>query len=463
MIESRVEGVGLVGPDSITAEIADFVEGFRTDKASSFAREQATLHLADTVGVALAAALHPATQITLRQVSPRSEGATLWGQKASASVLDAAWANGVAAHALDFDDTSMLSGAHLSASVVPAVFAIGESLGAPGADVLAAYMVGHEVGEKVGHTLPSMESYARGWHGTAIHGIMASVAGAARILGLRGRELVMAFGIAASMAAGLRRNTGTMTTALHSGNAARNGLLAALLAKEGFTANGKIFDGQLSYWDAFRWEGSPGRSVRLFPLGNPLGFEKPGVGIKPYPCGSPLFSVAEGMLSWKRELDLSAEDVESVHCAIHPNAYEIAVFDPPIDTMQAKACCVYGRLGLEEFNESAMTNSEVIRIMGLVDARELEGYEWTTDIRYECEPPTLLELKLRGEPALTKFVDKVKGYPGGGLLASDDIRAKFLACSTDALGARRAEQLLETLLRPEQVGDWREVANRLAS
>jgi hypothetical protein len=80
------------------------------------------------------------------------------------------------------------------------------------------------------------------------------------------------------------------------------------------------FDGPLGFWDVFRWQGRPGAPVELAEPGRPLGFEAPGVGIKPYPCGSPLFSVAEGMLAWKRELRFAAEEVEAVRAEIHPSA-----------------------------------------------------------------------------------------------------------------------------------------------
>ncbi|HBY95157.1 MAG: MmgE/PrpD family protein [Ardenticatenaceae bacterium] len=455
-----------------TDEICSFVEKFRLADASSYAREQAILHIIDTIGVALAASSDPATQIALRQVEPKPRGAVAWGQEQHYATGDAAWVNGIAAHAFDFDDTSMLSGAHLSAGIVPAVIALGEQLGVPGAAILEAYIVGHEVAEKVGATLPSMESYARGWHGTAVHAEIGSAAGAAKLLGLQGPALAQAFGIAASLASGIRRNTGSMTTALHSGNAASNGIIAASLARDGFTANPAIFDGPASFFDAFCWRGEPGAPIALVPLGRPLGFEDPGVGIKPYPMGSPLFSVAEGMLAWKHELGFRPEDLVSVKCALHPNAYEVegvATTRAPQNAMQAKysvpyvvaAISVFGALGLEQFSETALADPEVNRIIPLVEVGQLEGTSWTSGVGQEVEPPTRLELRLQGRAPLVKMVNKVRGYPGGGLFTVEETRRKFFDCVRRIWPRDRAEAALETLLGIEKIGQWRKEAELL--
>lgn len=438
----------------ITSALCRFIETFTLSSASARAREQAAIHVADTVGVAVAAAAHPATRMALAVVDAADRGPVVWGQSRAAHLRDAAWVNGIAAHALDFDDTSMLTSAHLSTSVVPAVLTLGDHLDRSGAAVLEAYIVGHEVGEKIGHTLPAMESYARGWHGTAVHGVFGSAAGAARLLGLRGERLAAMFGIAGSMASGLRRNTGTMTTALHAGNAARNGIVAALLAQEGFTGSQNLFDGPLSFWDVYKWQGQTGPPPQLVAPGKPLGFEDPGVGIKPYPCGSPAFSVAEGMLAWKRELGFDAAEVEAASAFIHPSAHEICTFDPPRDVMQAKysvpyligAIAVFGALGNDEFSELALAHPGIARIMPLVTGGVLEGAQWTSDVRYEVEPPTRLSLKLKGRPVMEKIVDKVRGYPQGGLFTREEAGQKFLGCTSAVLGAQRAREALDRLL-----------------
>lgn len=446
-----------------TEKLCQFIESFNLEDISAYAREQAIIHIIDTIGVALAATTNSATQIAMAQIGTESTGVTLWGQQLRASLVNAAWVNGVAAHALDFDDTSMISAAHLSASIVPAVMALAEHLSATGAEALEAYIVGHEIGEKVGATLPSMESYSRGWHGTAIHGVIGSTAGVAKLLRLQGSALANAFGIATSLAGGVRRNTGSMTTALHTGAAARNGIMAGLLARDGFTSDQAIFDGPLSFWDVFCWAGEAGKTVELVTPGDPLGFESPGVGIKPYPMGSPLFSVAEGMLAYKKELDFTAGEVESVKCALHPSAYHVegvAQIKVPQDEMQAKysvpyvvaAISVFGALGLDEFSESAIRNPDVLRIIPLVEVRELEEYKWTTDVRYETEAPTRIELKLKGHPSpYVKFVDAVKGYPQGGLYTQNEIGQKFLKCATMSLQRDHAESLLNVLFKLEAV------------
>jgi 2-methylcitrate dehydratase PrpD len=161
--------------------------------------------------------------------------------------------------------------------------------------------------------------------------------------------------------------------------------------------------------------------------------------------------------------------VERVTAFIHPSAYDICSFDAPRDVMQAKysvpyivgAISVFGALGLAAFAESALGHPETRRIMPLVTGGVLEGAEWTSDVRYETEPPTRLSLKLKGRPVLEKLVDRVRGYPVGGLFTRDEAAAKFLDCTASVLGDR-AQSVLQRLLDIEQVGDVRSLVRDLA-
>src|SRR5947209_6471341 len=194
----------------------------------------AKVGILDTVGVTLAGSAEPAAQIVAR-LCPSSTGASrVFGTAGGASALDAALINGTAAHALDFDDCNNTLGGHPSAPILPALFALGG--GVSGKAFIAAYAVGVECETKLARAV-HFHHYEKGWHPTSTLGTFGSAAACGHLMRLTPEQLANALALAASMASGIKANFGTMTKPFHIGHAARNGLLAALLAREGMTAN----------------------------------------------------------------------------------------------------------------------------------------------------------------------------------------------------------------------------------
>jgi len=132
--------------------------------------------------------------------------------------VNAAFANGILMHAIDFDDHYILS--HTTMCILPAVLAVGESMGATGKDLLLAYIIGNEVYSKV-QKCTSTEPWYRGFHGSGIWGSLGAVVAAGKLLKLNKEQMTMAWGIACSTFCGVKRNMGTMTKPYHSGRAAR--------------------------------------------------------------------------------------------------------------------------------------------------------------------------------------------------------------------------------------------------
>jgi 2-methylcitrate dehydratase PrpD len=168
---------------------------------------------------------------------------TVIGRKTKVSLIDAALANGVAAHALDCDDTRG------SAPILAAVIALAEHRGQGGTAILVAYAAGIETTERLGEAMPGHHS--AGWHPTGTLGTVAAAAAAGRLLGLDAARLERALGIAATQAAGLQRNRGTASKPLNAGKAAANGLLAALLAERGFNCAPNGIEGQLGFGEVY--------------------------------------------------------------------------------------------------------------------------------------------------------------------------------------------------------------------
>jgi 2-methylcitrate dehydratase PrpD len=164
-----------------------------------------------------------------------SGNASLVGRREKTSPSSAALINGAASHALDYDDVNFSMGGHPTVTVVPALLALGEQMKAPGRLFIESFVAGYETSGRVGR-LVSPSHYEKGFHVTGTVGSFSAAAAAGRMLGLTEKQLAVAFGIAATQAAGLKSNFGTMCKPLHAGTASEHGLRAARLAAKGFTA-----------------------------------------------------------------------------------------------------------------------------------------------------------------------------------------------------------------------------------
>ena len=196
---------------------------------------RAAVALCDTVGVILAGAVEPVAQLIREHAGEEGRGdCHIFGVSQMAGPDNAALANGVAAHALDYDDMCFVSMAHPSCALVPAILAAGEIANASGRAILEGYIVGFEIECRLGAVMNPRHYHVRGWHCTSSIGTVGAAAAAARVLGLSPVAVAHALGIAASSACGLKQNFGTMVKPLHAGIAARNGLMAARLAPKRF-------------------------------------------------------------------------------------------------------------------------------------------------------------------------------------------------------------------------------------
>jgi 2-methylcitrate dehydratase PrpD len=225
-----------------TRALVERVRAIRYEEIPDEAREVARHCLLDFLGCALAGAGEPLTDILVAQLVAGEEGsrARLIGRRERATLQTAALVNGAAGHALDFDDTHTAMG-HPSAPVVPALLALGESRSADGKAFLAALVAGIEMECRLG-LLCGQGHYAAGFHSTATFGTFGAAAACAHLLDLDEAAWLNAVGLAGTQAAGLKSGFGTMAKPFHAGRAASAGLLSALLARGGFTAQPAILE-----------------------------------------------------------------------------------------------------------------------------------------------------------------------------------------------------------------------------
>ena len=216
---------------SITEALAEFASALTLEQIPERTRAVARHCLMDMVGVTLAGKSEPLSEMLLAQIEDEGGAphASLIGTHERTSASQAALYNGSAAHALDYDDVLGVFTGHPTVAVMPAVLALAERHGKDGAAVVTAFVAGVEVLARIG-AMMSKGHYARGWHATGTIGAIGAAAGCANLLGLDAEATNRAMGIAATQAAGLKSNFGTMSKPLHAGKAASNGLLAASLA-----------------------------------------------------------------------------------------------------------------------------------------------------------------------------------------------------------------------------------------
>src|ERR1700730_16875592 len=225
------------GP-TLATRLAAKICAFRPEDMTARALSEARTAIVDTIGCALSGIPEPCAQILLETpgVADAAGPALVFGTSHRTSALDATLINGTASHALDYDDVSGVMGGHHSAPVTAPIFALGEQLKVSGRQALAAYVIGVETEVRLSRAV-NFHHYEKGWHPTATLGTFGAAAASAHLLGLDPRQTAIALALAASLASGIKATSGTMTKPLHVGHAARNGLMAALLAADGFTAN----------------------------------------------------------------------------------------------------------------------------------------------------------------------------------------------------------------------------------
>jgi 2-methylcitrate dehydratase PrpD len=269
---------------AVAERLGQFVADSRRDQLPPALRHEAKRSLLNFVGCALGAAHTPSVDMAVRVLAALSgsDRVTVLGRAERLDVLGASFVNAVSSNLLDYDDTHLPTVIHPSAPVAPAALALAEQRGLPGAAVLHAFILGAEIECRIGNAV-SPGHYARGWHITATCGIFGAAAASARLLQLDAARTGHALGVAASQSAGVIENLPSAAQNVGVGNAARNGLFAALLAEQGYTATPTAIEGTLGWARAMGDDPVVARAV------DGLGerWELLRNTYKPYPCGTP--------------------------------------------------------------------------------------------------------------------------------------------------------------------------------
>ena len=299
----------------------------------------------------------------------------IFGSDRRAAPLDAALINGTAAHALDFDDVSNSLGGHPSAPILPALFALGETLDCTGRDFIAAYVAGFETETRIARGV-HFHHYEKGWHPTATLGVFGATAACSHLMGLDRARTAQALAIAASLASGIKANFGTMTKPLHVGHTARNGLFAAQLAQGGFTANPEALEHKQGFLMVFNGAGNFDAEAILKDWGQPYDIVRPGLAVKQHPCCGSTHPAIDAMLLLRGEYEVAPEKIARIDSWTHPRRLAHTDRPDPQSGLDAKFSVQYclarallgGRIVLEDFEGEAFRDDTARALMRRIHA-----------------------------------------------------------------------------------------------
>ncbi len=449
-----------------TREIAMWAAGASLDAMPAEVVERARAGVIDTVGVILAGVDEPVTRIAAGLVAADGGApvASRLGTALRTSAGSAALLNGIAGHALDYDDVSVSLTGHPSVVAVPAALAAAELAGASGAAFLGGYVVGVEVMAKLGLAIGPAH-YRAGWHATSTLGTLGAAAAAGRVIGLDAGRLTHALAIAVSQASGSRQNFGTMTKPYHAGHAARCGVEAARLAAAGMTGDPTAVEAPLGLFALLAFgAGNPDAVAPA--LGRPFDLAAVGLSVKRYPCCFATHRAADAVLDLRREHGVDAAQVETITVTVPLGGVSPLIHDRPRTGLEGKFSMQYvlatalldGRVGLDAFDDEAVLRPEAQALLARVTVREDPSIPGGANPIEEGHVD--VEVGLRGGGTLRRRVHHPRGSPADPL-RPEELDGKFRDCAAGALGRDQAEAALALLQAVEREPDVRSVTAAL--
>jgi 2-methylcitrate dehydratase PrpD len=453
---------------SISVQLAKRIVALRYEDLPEAAVKSAKMAILDTVGVTLAGASEEPTRIVERVLGEGAkDGPSLvLGRDRRTACLDAALINGTAAHALDFDDCSNTMGGHPSAPIVPGLLALAEEVDAGGRELLLAYIAGFETETRIGRGV-NFHHYEKGWHPTATLGIFGAAAACARLLGLPEERVATALSLSVSLASGVKANFGTMTKPLHVGQCSRNGVFAALLAREGFTANPEAFEHAQGFFNLFNGPGTFDANKILDHWADPLDIVTPGVAIKQYPCCGSTHSAIDAMIEIVRAHPIEPERVTQVDCWIHARRLKHTNRPDPQSALEAKFSLQYcvaralmhGKVTLEHFEDAAFRDPEARRITERVHAAPYTETQFDATNHFGAE----VAVKLDGGQIHSAKLQNALGRTSADPIPPELLKAKFESCAGRVLPPEQVAQLHASIQQLEHIRSVRQLTALIAT
>ena len=440
---------------NVTEKMAEFCEKIKFEILPEAVVKRTKLLILDTVGIIIRAR-HDAESTkslisAVNKLDLNNGNCQVFSDKSKYVPSAAALINGTLAHSLDFDDTHAEASLHSSAPILAAAFAAAQMKNCSGQELITACVLGYEIQIRLGLAGGSSAHYKRGFHPTATCGIFGAAAAAGYIVGLSKEQFISAFGIALSQSSGSMQflNDGSWTKRSHVGQAAQNGLNAAILAGEGFKGPKEAFEGKWGYLNSFVSGGD--LSKALEGLGEK--FETLNLGVKPYPSCRYSHAAIDGLLELKKEINFDVNDLEDVDVGLSETALNIIGY--PIEEKQNPENVVDGQFSMPfcaalvlrngsftwDDYKSNLKNDDVLDLCKKVNVSPNKQAE-------ECCPKYMsanVKIKVSGK-VYEKFVKIPKGDPEN-FLTDQEFEDKFDGLANPYLSEGKLDELKKFMLR----------------
>lgn len=432
---------------NVTKDLCAFMAAATFESMPEAAIHAGRRGVLDWIGCALAGSRHPTISklLSVLEAVGSAPRATVLGHDMRLGLLEAPIANGQMGHVLDFDDTHMGGVVlHASSPILAALFALSERKPVTGKDFLLAYAAGFEAGVRAGQGAPA--HHAGGWHLTGTLGSIGAGAAAGKLLGLDSQQLVHALGIAATQAAGMQQNRGTMCKSFHAGKAASSGLLAALLAQSGFDSSDEILEGKRGFCRIYSSVAKT--DLILDQLGRR--WEIARNGHKPYACGVVLHPTIDAMVALRAKVS-AADQVSAIELRVNPLAVSITgVADPGTGlkskfslTHTAAVAFLDRAAGIAQYTDERARAPEIVALREIVNVRTDESLG--RDQAWAC---VVLRTGERYEHQVTHASGTVDNP-----MSDAALEGKFLANTVPLIGEERASRIRDSVWRLEQIED----------
>lgn len=444
----------------LTSALGRFVAGVTFERLPEAAVKTACTGFTDCIGTMIAGSPEPAVQI-LRKVlgNGRPGEATLYFSSERCPAPEAAWINGTAAHALDYDDVGVRG--HPSTVLVPAILAEAEALGATGRDMITAYAAGYEVWAELA-AREQGHHHRKGWHPTGIFGAIGAAAACASLRRLDAERTTHAIALAASQSSGVMANFGTMTKPFHAGRAAHAGLISARLADAGFTASVDALEHPQGFLSAVSPEGKVDRESEPRGLGQDWRLVSVGLSIKKYPACYCTHRAIDAVLDLRSRRPIEPSTIDGITVSLSDTHATILRNHAPQTGLAAKfsiefamaAAVIAGRVGLGELTDTFVRRPDVQQLMRRVVVE--------TNQNYDPESPGAsvfdqVRVHLVGGAVLeSEQVRHARGHAASPLTDAE-LFEKFRAC-LDAGGAKvEPHEFFARLQRLPEIASAREL------
>ncbi len=421
----------------VTRTLAKFLVSHKTADLPQSVRHEAARSVLNWVACAVGASKHETVKRALAALYDLSgpRDATILGRRERVDIFQAALLNGATSHTFDFDDTHLKSVIHPSGPVASAILALAERQPVSGRDFVHAFVLGVETECRIGNAV-NPNHYDTGWHITATAGVFGAAAAAGRLLKLNEQQMVWALGTAATQACGIRETFGSMAKPLHPGIAARNGLMAALLAKKNVTSAEQGIEGRRGFGAIL--------STKFDPLAITEGLGKTWElsqnSYKPYACGVVIHPAIDGCIQLRNEHKLKLDDIARIDLKVHPLVLELTGRREPKAGLEGKfsvyhscaAAILLGECGEAAYSNAIVRNSAVMRVRDQVNAVVQAGV---------AEDQVHIAMTLKDGRVLEKHIEHCVGSVDNPM-SDVDLEAKFRLLCKGILPAAQADKLI---------------------